>query len=57
MGNHQPLWDNWQEMCSTTLADYEEPPFDLLDRCKQVSDLVLQTYFITDAYESELVRY
>ncbi len=57
MGKHHPLWDNWQEICSMTPADYEEPHFDRLDRCEQVSDLLLQTYFITDAYDSELVRY
>ncbi|PBK59635.1 hypothetical protein ARMSODRAFT_966757 [Armillaria solidipes] len=28
MGNHQPLWDNWREMCSTTPADYEGHHFD-----------------------------
>ncbi|PBK61539.1 hypothetical protein ARMSODRAFT_964922, partial [Armillaria solidipes] len=40
MGNHQPLWDNWREMCSTTPADYEGHHFDRPDSCERVSDLV-----------------
>ncbi|KAK0501998.1 hypothetical protein EDD18DRAFT_1327873 [Armillaria luteobubalina] len=33
MGNHQPPWDNWREMCSTTPMDYEGYHFDHPDRC------------------------
>ncbi|PBK84929.1 hypothetical protein ARMGADRAFT_1088079 [Armillaria gallica] len=31
MGNHQPPWNNWWEMCSTTPADYGGNHFNLLD--------------------------
>ncbi|PBK61552.1 hypothetical protein ARMSODRAFT_964932, partial [Armillaria solidipes] len=40
MGNHQPLWDDWRTMCSTTPADYEGHHFDQPDSCERVSDLV-----------------
>ncbi|KAG7441797.1 uncharacterized protein BT62DRAFT_1011091 [Guyanagaster necrorhizus] len=33
MGNHQPSWDNWREMCSTTPTDYDGHHFDQLNRC------------------------
>ncbi|KAK0460821.1 hypothetical protein IW261DRAFT_1532829 [Armillaria novae-zelandiae] len=33
MGNHQPPWDNWREMCSTTPMDYEGYHFDRPDSC------------------------
>ncbi|KAK0458360.1 uncharacterized protein EV420DRAFT_394270 [Desarmillaria tabescens] len=33
MGNHQPPWDNWREMCSTTPADYDGHHFDQPDSC------------------------
>ncbi|KAK0438482.1 hypothetical protein EV421DRAFT_2021320 [Armillaria borealis] len=35
MGNYQPLWDNWREMCSTTPADYEGHHFDRPDSCER----------------------
>ncbi|KAK0432187.1 hypothetical protein EV421DRAFT_2040824 [Armillaria borealis] len=35
MGNHQPLWDDWQMMCSTTPADYEGHHFDRPDSCER----------------------
>ncbi|PBK84910.1 hypothetical protein ARMGADRAFT_942671, partial [Armillaria gallica] len=49
MGNHQPLWDNWREMCSTTPADYEGHHFDRPDSCERVSYFVLHMYSITYA--------
>ncbi|KAK0505615.1 hypothetical protein EDD18DRAFT_340809 [Armillaria luteobubalina] len=33
LGNHQPLWDNWREMCATTPMDYEGYHFDRPDSC------------------------
>ncbi|KAK0470971.1 hypothetical protein IW261DRAFT_913914 [Armillaria novae-zelandiae] len=33
MGNHQPPWDNWREMCSTTPADYDGHHFDQPSSC------------------------
>ncbi|KAK0430273.1 hypothetical protein EV421DRAFT_1721709, partial [Armillaria borealis] len=48
MGNHQPLWDNWQEMCSTTPADYGGHHFDRPESCERVSDLVFLIYSVTD---------
>ncbi|KAK0216699.1 hypothetical protein EDD85DRAFT_869944 [Armillaria nabsnona] len=33
MRNHQPPWDNWREMCSTTPADYGGRHFDRPDSC------------------------
>ncbi|KAK0492959.1 hypothetical protein EDD18DRAFT_442398 [Armillaria luteobubalina] len=33
MGNHQPPWDNWREMCSTTPADYGGHHFDQPSSC------------------------
>ncbi len=50
MGNHQPLWDNWREMCSTTPADYEGHHFDRPDSCERVSYFVLHMYSITYTY-------
>ncbi|KAK0184427.1 hypothetical protein F5146DRAFT_1074597 [Armillaria mellea] len=35
MINHQTLWDNSLDMCSTTPADYEGHHFDRPDRCDQ----------------------
>ncbi|SJL13356.1 uncharacterized protein ARMOST_16798 [Armillaria ostoyae] len=36
MGNHQPLWDDWRAMCSTTPADYEGHHFDRPDSCDRL---------------------
>ncbi|PBK92047.1 hypothetical protein ARMGADRAFT_931396 [Armillaria gallica] len=49
MGNHQPLWDNWREMCSSTPADYEGHHFDRPDSCERRSHFVLPMYSITYA--------
>ncbi|KAG7443508.1 uncharacterized protein BT62DRAFT_903087 [Guyanagaster necrorhizus] len=33
MENHQPPWDNWREMCSTTPVDYGGYHFDQPNSC------------------------
>ncbi|PBK59091.1 hypothetical protein ARMSODRAFT_945904 [Armillaria solidipes] len=49
MGNHQPPWDNWREMCSTTPADYGGHHFDRPYSCYWISNFVLHGYSYTNA--------